>query len=183
MSSIRELFQLIVVRVCRTLCSNAMRCEYKQQYRFVQYHLMPESNSSCHDVDAVARDAFGCGGLSTFYEPKGINQTCWWTCWLNENTFLFFMHINKRRGGEKEERGRKGEGEERGRRRRERSEACWLHVKRKQNKASKSKRFILFYAEDKGVVKGEEGRGVQREGGGGGAAANRSCARATKRKT
>lgn len=41
-----------------------------------------------------------------------------------------------------------------------------MHVKRKQNKASKSKRFILFYVEDKGVVKGEERRGVQREGGG-----------------
>lgn len=40
-----------------------------------------------------------------------------------------------------------------------------MHVKRKQNKASKSKRFILFCAEDKGVVKGEEGRGVQRGGG------------------
>lgn len=154
-----------------------MRCEYKHKYRFVQYHLMPESNSSCHDVDVEARDAFGCGGLSTFYEPKGINQTRWWTCWLNENTFLFFMHINKRRGGEKEERGRKGEGGER-----ERSEACWLHVKRKQNEASKSKRFILFYAEDKGVVKGDgRKRIVEREGGV--AAANRSCARATKRKT
>lgn len=46
-----------------------------------------------------------------------------------------------------------------------------MHVKRKQNEASKSKRFILFYAEDKGVVKGEgrktEQGGVVQRGGGG----------------
>lgn len=58
-----------------------------------------------------------------------------------------------------------------------------MHVKRKQNEASKSKRFILFYAEDKGVVKGDGRKRIVEREGGGGAAANRSCARATKRKT